>query len=71
MPPWVERHPKLKAIWTENWQKLVAHGIDHDKLMELASPAQSQESLNYDRVLKSVRSDVDKLIEDCTLLSIS
>lgn len=69
MPPWVERHPKLREIWTENWTKLVAHGIDYDKLMELASPAQSQDSLNYDRVLKNVRSDIDKLIEDCKILS--
>jgi hypothetical protein len=71
MPPWVERHPKLKQIWTDRWKTMVAHGIDHDELVELGAKSDNQESLNFDRVLNKVHSDVDKLIEDCRLLSSS
>jgi hypothetical protein len=50
----------------DNWKKTVAHGLDVDKLMELAGGVQSEDSLNFDRVLKNVKADIDQLIEDCS-----
>lgn len=46
-------------------QEAVAHGIDHDQMMQMGGPFQSDRELNYDRVLKSINKNVDQLIEAC------
>lgn len=65
IPEYIKGHPILEPKWIQLWKKVQGHGMSFDQLMEMHGPPKDSASKQYDNMLKNMKGDIDRLIDEC------